>query len=82
MNVTKTYLALAGVVLSGASLAAIRPALAQTANLFDSRPLDASRFAVLARPVGTAEWNLLLLEQLQARPLCWQPRGEIGRAHV
>lgn len=76
MNVTKTYLALAGLALSGASMAALRPALVQAAGLFDSRPLDASRFAVLARPVGTADWNLLLLEQLQARPLCWQPRAD------
>ena len=76
VNVTKTYLALAGLALSGAGLAAVSPAFVQAAALFDSQPLDASRFAVLARPVGTAEWNLLLLEQLQARPLCWQARGD------
>jgi hypothetical protein len=76
VNVTKTYLALAALALSGAGLTAVRPALVQAAALFESRPLDASRFAVLARPVGSTEWNLLLLEQLQARPLCWQTRTD------
>jgi hypothetical protein len=26
--------------------------------------------------VGSTDWNLLLLEQLQARPLCWQTRAD------
>jgi hypothetical protein len=76
VNVTRTYLALAALALTGAGLAAVRPPLVQASALFESRPLDASRFAVLARPVGTTDWNLLLLEQLQARPLCWQPRAD------
>ncbi len=76
MNVSKTYLALAALALSGAGWTAVRPSLVQAAALFESRPLDASRFAVLARPVASTEWNLLLLEQLQARPLCWQPRAD------
>ncbi len=76
MNVTKTYMALAGLALGAAGLAPLTPSLVQAAGLFDSQPLDASRFAVLARPVGTADWNLLLLEQLQQQPLCWQPRRD------
>jgi hypothetical protein len=76
VNVTKTYLALAALALSGAGWTAVRPSLVQAAALFESRPLDASRFAVLARPVGDTDWNLLLLEQLQARPLCWQTRAD------
>ena len=66
----RTYLALAG-----AGLALLTP-WAGAANLFDSRPLDASRFAVLARPVGPSDWNLLVLEQIQAQPLCWEQRPD------
>lgn len=46
------------------------------AALFDSRPLDNSRFAVLARPVGRSDWNLLVLEQIAATPRCWEPRAD------
>lgn len=49
---------------------------AQAAGLFGSQPLDASRFAVLARPVGQADWNLLVLEQIQTQPRCWEPRAD------
>ena len=66
----RTYLALAG-----AGLALLTP-WAGAANLFDSRPLDTSRFAVLARPVGPSDWNLLVLEQIQAQPLCWEQRPD------
>jgi len=68
--VRRTYLALAG-----AGLALLTP-WAGAANLFDSSPLDASRFAVLARPVGPSDWNLLVLEQIQAQPLCWEQRPD------
>ena len=66
----RTYLALAG-----AGLALLTP-WAGAASLFDSRPLDTSRFAVLARPVGPSDWNLLVLEQIQAQPLCWEQRPD------
>jgi hypothetical protein len=49
---------------------------AQAAGLFGSQPLDGSRFAVLARPVGQADWNLLVLEQIQAAPRCWEARAD------
>jgi Protein of unknown function (DUF3747) len=49
---------------------------AQAAGLFGSQPLDSSRFAVLARPVGQADWNLLVLEQIQATPRCWEARSD------
>ena len=39
-----------------------------TRALFDSRPLEEERFAILAQPVGQDRWKLLVLE--------------IGRAHV
>ena len=68
----RTYLALAG--LSLAVLAA--PALVRAAGLFQAQPVDASRFAVLAKPVGSGDWSLLVLEQLRPAPLCWQPRAD------
>jgi|APCry1669189000_1035189.scaffolds.fasta_scaffold00504_13 hypothetical protein len=73
----RTYLALTGLALAGAGLAAVAAApLVRAAGLFESRPLDASRFAVLAKPVGDTDWNLLVLEQVQARPLCWENRND------
>ena len=71
----RTYLALAGAGLVCSALAALSP-WARAANVFNSRPLDASRFAVLARPVGNSAWNLLVLEQIQAQPLCWERRPD------
>jgi hypothetical protein len=49
---------------------------ARAAGLFGSQPLDGSRFAVLARPVGQADWNLLVLEQIQMQPRCWETRAD------
>lgn len=66
----RTYLPLAAL-----GLAAISP-WAQAANVFTSQPLDGSRFAVLARPVGTSSWSLVVLEQIQAKPLCWEQRPD------
>lgn len=71
----RTYLALAAAGLAGTALAALSP-WAQAASVFNSRPLDASRFAVLARPVGSDNWNLLVLEQIKAQPLCWEQRPD------
>ncbi len=59
--------------LAGGGLAGI-PLVA--ANLFDSQPLDQVRFAVLAQPVGQDRWKLLVLEQIKARPLCWNKRSD------
>ena len=44
--------------------------------LFGSRPLDGSRFAVLAKPVGRGDWTLLVLEQIQPQPRCWEQRPD------
>ena len=44
--------------------------------LFDSRPLQEERFAILAQPVGQDRWKLLVLEQIKARPLCWEERRD------
>jgi hypothetical protein len=66
--------ALASGALAAGLCAATGGALA--AGLFESQPLDGRRFAVLARPVGIADWNLLVLEQIQPRPLCWETRPD------
>ena len=49
---------------------------AWAASVFSSRPVDATRFAVLAQPVGSNEWKLLVLEQVQAQPRCWEERSD------
>jgi hypothetical protein len=75
----KTYLALGGLLLAGSALSTALPTLVRAAGLFASQPVDATRFAVLARPVGDSDWNLLVLEQLAPAPRCWtaQPDGLI-----
>ncbi|MCX5966495.1 MAG: DUF3747 domain-containing protein [Cyanobacteria bacterium] len=76
----RTYLALTGLLLAGTALAAALPPgslpLARADVLFDSRPVEAANFAILARPVGDDDWNLLVLEQLRRRPTCWQQRPD------
>ncbi|MEB3332785.1 MAG: DUF3747 domain-containing protein [Synechococcaceae cyanobacterium] len=72
----RTYLLLAGLALAGASGTVAAPSLVRAAALFNSRPVASERFAILARAVGDGEWNLLVLEQLRTRPLCWQKRPD------
>jgi len=72
----RTYLALAGLTLAASAGPALLPPLGRTAGLFQSQPVDASRFTVLAKPVGSGDWSLLVLEQLRPAPLCWQPRAD------
>ncbi len=76
----RTYLALTGLLLACTALPATLPPsslpLAQAEGLFDSRPVAATSFAILARPVGNDDWNLLVLEQLRRRPICWQQRPD------
>ncbi|NQV11430.1 MAG: DUF3747 domain-containing protein [Cyanobacteria bacterium] len=72
----RTYLALAAMALGAAVLQGPSLPPAQAVGLFDSRPVDASRFAVLARPVGRSDWSLLVLEQIRSQPLCWETRPD------
>jgi hypothetical protein len=77
----RTYLAPAGLALAAAVLPLVPwplgpSPLARAADLFDSLPVEGSRFAVLARPVGGDEWNLLVLEQIQSQPQCWGRRPD------
>ena len=75
-DMQRTYLALAGLGIGSTLLAAVSPTLVRAAGLFDSRPVEASQFAVLARPVGRSDWNLLVLEQVQPEPRCWEARRD------
>jgi hypothetical protein len=71
----RTYRPWRNALLAGAALAALSP-WAEAAGLFNSKPLDASSFAVLARPLGRSDWNLLVLEQIKPQPRCWQERPD------
>jgi hypothetical protein len=62
-------------LLGATDLAGFAP-WGRAAALFDAQPVDQSRFAVLARPVGVEDWSLLVLEQLRPGPLCWQQRSD------
>jgi hypothetical protein len=62
-------------LLGTAGLAGLAP-WGRAAALFQAQPVDPSRFAVLARPVGVEDWTLLVLEQLRPGPLCWQQRPD------
>ena len=66
--------ALAATALGLAGLGAGVPGLSRA--LFDSRPLQQERFAILAQAVGDSRWKLLVLEQIKARPLCWEERRD------
>ncbi|MCX5944391.1 MAG: DUF3747 domain-containing protein [Cyanobacteria bacterium] len=50
--------------------------LAQAGDLFTGQPVDKTRFAVLAKPVGRSDWALLVLEQLARLPRCWDNRAD------
>lgn len=58
----------------GATATLLPQALA--GDLFSSQPVDKARFAVLAKPVGRSDWNLLVLEQLAPLPHCWESRAD------
>ena len=64
-----------GLVSAGLGALLIPGGLAARA-LFDSSPLQQDRFAVLAQPVGSSNWKLLVLEQIKASPRCWKPRAD------
>ena len=77
----RTYLALAGGALVATAVAGAVPGFGltprgQAGELFEARPVDPGRYAVLGRPLGNGEWTLLVLEQIQPAPLCWQRRPD------
>lgn len=66
----------AALALGASALVAALAPWGRAAILFEARPVQAERFAVLARPVGRDDWTLLVLEQLRPAPLCWQTRSD------
>ena len=73
----RTYFRRAALSAGAVGLAAIAGSLPGLARaLFDSNPLQEERFAILAQAVGPDRWKLLVLEQIKARPLCWEERQD------
>ena len=72
----RTYRRASTLAAISLGLALLLPDGMAAGALFDSRPLQQSRFAVLAQPVGQRDWKLLVLEQIKTRPLCWTPRSD------
>ena len=73
----RTYFRKAALSAAAVGLAAMAGSLPGWARaLFDSNPLQEERFAILAQAVGRDRWKLLVLEQIKARPLCWEERPD------
>ena len=72
---SRTYLRAAGLTAMGLIGAGL-PLEGAARSLFDSTVLPQERFAVLAQPVGSAQWKLLVLEQIKTHPPCWTPRQD------
>ena len=72
---SRTYLRAAG--LTAVGLLATGLSQESTARaLFDSAAVPEKHFAVLAQPIGRAQWKLLVLEQVKAQPRCWRARQD------
>ena len=72
---SRTYLRAAGLTAVGL-LAGGLPQEGAARALFDSTALPQVHFAVLAQPIGRAQWKLLVLEQIKPQPRCWTPRQD------
>ena len=72
---SRTYLRAAGLTAVGL-LAAGLSQEGRARALFDSAAVPQERFAVLAQPIGRAQWKLLVLEQIKAQPRCWRARQD------
>ena len=72
---SRTYLRAAGLTAVGLLAAGLSQESAARA-LFDSAAVPEERFAVLAQPIGRAQWKLLVLEQIKAQPRCWRARQD------
>ena len=69
---SRTYLRAAG--LTAVGLIAGLPQEGAAGTSFDSVAIPQERFAVLAQPLGRAQWKLLVLEQIKTQPRCWRAR--------
>ena len=72
---SRTYLRAAGLTAVGL-LGGGLPQEGAARSLFDSAAVPEERFAVLAQPIGRAQWKLLVLEQIKAQPRCWRARQD------
>jgi len=72
---SRTYLRAAGLTAVGLMSAGL-PQEGAARPLFESTAVPQERFAVLAQPVGTTQWKLLVLEQMKPQPRCWTPRQD------
>ena len=72
---SRTYLRAAGLTAVGLLTAGLSQESAARA-LFDSAAVAEKRFAVLAQPIGRAQWKLLVLEQIKVQPRCWRARQD------
>ena len=72
----RTYLPWLGLTALAAGASVSLLPQVRAGDLFSSQPLDNSRFAVLAKPVGRSDWTLLVLEQLAPLPRCWDSRAD------
>ena len=72
---SRTYLRAAGLTAVGLLTAGL-PQEGAARSLFDSAAIPQERFAVLAQPIGRAQWKLLVLEQIKAQPRCWWARQD------
>ena len=72
----RTYLPWLGLTALAAGASVTLLPQVRAGDLFTSQPLDNSRFAVLAKPVGRSDWTLLVLEQLAPLPRCWESRAD------
>jgi len=70
---SRTYLRAAGLTAVGLLGTGLLQESAAR-SLFDSTAVPQERFAVLAQPIGTVQWKLLVLEQIKVQPRCWTPR--------
>ena len=72
---SRTYLQAAGLAAMGLLGAALTQE-GTARSLFQSKALPQERFAVLAQPVGSNQWKLLVLEQIKPHRRCWTPRQD------
>ena len=72
---SRTYLRAAGLTAVGLMGAGLQQE-GVARHLFESTAVPQERFAVLAQPVGRAQWKLLVLEQIKPQPRCWTPRQD------
>ena len=72
---SRTYLRAAGLTAVGLLAAGLSQEGSARA-LFDSAAVPEEHFAVLAQPIGRAQWKLLVLEQIKAQPRCWRARQD------